>query len=370
MAEFYIGEKLTASGVFYDLDNIPRTDLTVDAVAYDTNGSTVLSSGTATRVGNAYQYEISAGQNDAAGTYQITLTPTTSVNVAPIMRPFVFVVEGYRPAVDSSGRVAANVTQISGDATAADNAEAFFDGTGYAGTNNVIPTVTTLTNPVTAGTVSDKTGYGLADNAITAAKINDGALTAAKFASGAFDAVWSVATRTLTAISDSAGITTLLSRLTSTRAGNLDNLDATVNSRLASSSYTAPDNSGVAAIKAKTDQFAFTTPNKVDASATISGTLDANVVQISGSTTAADNLRKSLLTTRAGTVLAGSTATSILTDLTESTTDLFKSRIIVFYSGGAAYATGDVTGYNGTTKTLTVSGLSVTPSTSDAFILL
>lgn len=35
--------------------------------------------------------------------------------------------------------------QLSGDATAADNSEAFFDGTGYAGTNNVIPTVTTLT---------------------------------------------------------------------------------------------------------------------------------------------------------------------------------------------------------------------------------
>ncbi len=38
-----------------------------------------------------------------------------------------------------------NVAQLSGDATAADNAESFFDGTGYAGTNNVIPTVTTLT---------------------------------------------------------------------------------------------------------------------------------------------------------------------------------------------------------------------------------
>ena len=36
-----------------------------------------------------------------------------------------------------------NATQISGDATAADNCESFFDGTGYAGTNNVIPTVTT-----------------------------------------------------------------------------------------------------------------------------------------------------------------------------------------------------------------------------------
>jgi hypothetical protein len=37
-----------------------------------------------------------------------------------------------------------NTTEISGDATAADNAESFFDGTGYAGTGNVIPTVTAL----------------------------------------------------------------------------------------------------------------------------------------------------------------------------------------------------------------------------------
>lgn len=48
--------------------------------------------------------------------------------------------------VDDALRKNADVIQISGDATAADNAEAFFDGTGYAGTNNVIPTVTTLTN--------------------------------------------------------------------------------------------------------------------------------------------------------------------------------------------------------------------------------
>jgi hypothetical protein len=41
--------------------------------------------------------------------------------------------------------ITANATQLSGDSTAADNAEAFFDGTGYAGTNNVIPTVTTVT---------------------------------------------------------------------------------------------------------------------------------------------------------------------------------------------------------------------------------
>jgi hypothetical protein len=51
-----------------------------------------------------------------------------------------------------NGLIDANAVQISGDATAADNAEAFFDGTGYAGTNNVIPTVISVTNRVTANT--------------------------------------------------------------------------------------------------------------------------------------------------------------------------------------------------------------------------
>lgn len=97
------------------------------------------------------------------------------------------------PAV--AGTPDVNVIQLSGDATAADNAEAFFDGTGYAGTNNVIPQVTTTTNltnaptagdltatmktsvttaataatpTVTAGTVSDKTGYNLSSAGIQA----------------------------------------------------------------------------------------------------------------------------------------------------------------------------------------------------------
>jgi hypothetical protein len=44
-------------------------------------------------------------------------------------------------AAPGTGHIEADAVQISGDATAANNAEAFFDGTGYAGTNNVIPTV-------------------------------------------------------------------------------------------------------------------------------------------------------------------------------------------------------------------------------------
>ncbi|MEQ1888645.1 MAG: hypothetical protein ABL951_05625 [Alphaproteobacteria bacterium] len=45
----------------------------------------------------------------------------------------------------TTAQLGVNVVQISTDATAADNAEAFFDGTGYAGTGNVIPTVSVLT---------------------------------------------------------------------------------------------------------------------------------------------------------------------------------------------------------------------------------
>ena len=89
---------------------------------------------------------------------------------------------------------AVNTTQISGDSVAADNAEAFFDGTGYAGTNNVIPTVTTVNglaaNTITAAAIA--TGAidadAIADNAIDAGAIATGALTATKFAAGAIDA--------------------------------------------------------------------------------------------------------------------------------------------------------------------------------------
>ena len=64
---------------------------------------------------------------------------------------------------------------ISGDTTAANNAESFFDGTGYAGTNNVIPTVTTVN--------------GLAAGVITAAAIATGAIDADALAADAVDEI-------------------------------------------------------------------------------------------------------------------------------------------------------------------------------------
>ena len=107
----------------------------------------------------------------------------TQASMAPVTRT----IELYRPSVTagetltvSSGVGSANAVQLSGDSTAADNAEAFFDGTGYAGTNNVIPTVSSVTAIATGG--------------ITAASIAADAIGASELAADAVaeiaDAVW------------------------------------------------------------------------------------------------------------------------------------------------------------------------------------
>lgn len=54
---------------------------------------------------------------------------------------------------------------------------------------------------------------------------------------------------------------------TSARAGKLDNLDASVSTRLAAASYVAPDNASIAAIKAQTDKLQFNASNQVIANA-------------------------------------------------------------------------------------------------------
>ena len=59
----------------------------------------------------------------------------------------------YNALVRGTDKMEVDTVELSGDSTAADNAESAFDGTGYAFTNSTIPTVTTLTN---------KTGFSLA----------------------------------------------------------------------------------------------------------------------------------------------------------------------------------------------------------------
>lgn len=94
----------------------------------------------------------------------VSATDTASVSPDWTTTPdntSVYAVIPTAPAPTHSSTIpSVNVTQISGDSVAADNCEAFFDGTGYAGTGNTIPTVTNVT-----------TVNGLAANVITAASM-------------------------------------------------------------------------------------------------------------------------------------------------------------------------------------------------------
>jgi hypothetical protein len=90
--------------------------------------------------------------NYPAGCYEIAVAATAGNGFAATNTYAVFctlTVDGQNPSgfVGSFtlDPIISNVQEISDDATAATNAEAFFDGTGYAGTGNTIPTVTTLT---------------------------------------------------------------------------------------------------------------------------------------------------------------------------------------------------------------------------------
>jgi len=120
---------------------------------------------------------------------------------------------------------------------------------------------------------TDSDGYALAD----AAKIS-GSDTAADNVEaniGNLDAA--ISTECDTALSD-AGVTTVrMAKLdnalldttwTDARAAKLDNLDAAITTRLAAADYTAPDNSSIAAIKAKTDNLNF---SGTDVKATLDG---------------------------------------------------------------------------------------------------
>lgn len=214
----------------------------------------------------------------------------------------------------TAGTPDVNVKLISADATAADNAEAFFDGTGYAGTNNVIPTVTTTgtatavttvnglaANVITAASIAtgaidaDAIADGAIDagaiaaDAITAAKIADGAIDAATFAANAITSTV-LANDAITAAKLHTDVTTELQNGLATQV-SVDDLPT--NAELATALGTADDATlaqialvkteadKIASIKTKTDSLTFTVAGKVDSNITH---VIADPVQVNGAT--------------------------------------------------------------------------------------
>ena len=104
--------------------------------------------------------------------------------------------------------------------------------------------------------------------------------------------------------------------------------------------------------------------NENAASGFLSGTdhVKADVAKISGSAPAADNMEAGALGAVAFTVLAGSTATSVITDLTESTNSHYAGRTMVFTSGAMAGQAATVASYTGATKALGCAALTEVPA--------
>lgn len=168
---------------------VPVTTLTLsgadeaEAILHD-NGTVVDISGytfaAITTADGYYHLTLQSGISGTVG--HVTIVINDDSLCLPVKAEFTVVEEAVYDALyaaSAPGYVSnapVNVAQISGDSTAADNAEAFFDGTGYAGTNNVIPTVTTVTNLTNAPGAGDftatmKTSIGTAVAASAVASV-------------------------------------------------------------------------------------------------------------------------------------------------------------------------------------------------------
>jgi len=132
----------------------PKTSLTIDY-----NSIYLSKNGGSFNVKN----NLSAAEHSSGGHYLCSLN-TTDTNTLGTLRMFANITGAlpvwedfmvvpavvYDALIAGSDNLNVNVAEISDDSTAADNCEKFFDGTGYAGTNNTIPTVTSITNTVSA----------------------------------------------------------------------------------------------------------------------------------------------------------------------------------------------------------------------------
>lgn len=102
-----------------------------------------------------------------------------------------------------------------------------------------------------------------------------------------------------------------------------------------------------------------------------SDTIPADVHQISGSATAADNLEEAAKAMVTGAVSGGSSTTTVTnTNLTEATNDHYNGRVIVFVSGALAGQAATIEDYNGSTKAITHAALTEAAGSGDTFVIV
>jgi hypothetical protein len=197
--------------------------------------------------------------------------------------------------VDSSGRL--DISKVSGTAQTARDLGAQCDTTissrmatytqpsGFLAATFPTGTIANTTN-ITAGTITTVTTTTTATNLTNLPTIPSNWITAAGIAATALNGKgdWNVGktgyalTQAFPSNFSSLGIdvggnlsgsvASVVGSVGSVTGLTASNLDAAISTRLATTSYTAPDNASVTAIKAKTDSITFTVAGKVDANTT------------------------------------------------------------------------------------------------------
>ena len=108
--------------------------------------------------------------------------------------------------------------------------------------------------------------------------------------------------------------------------------------------------------------------------AALSTPISANVTQISGSSTAADNLEAGALTVVSGQVDSSVTPTvqkfKSDTGALSSVDDFYTGRTAIFTSGGLQNQARQILDYTGATKLFTVEPLTTAPANDDYFIIV
>lgn len=243
------------------------------------------------------------------------------------------------------GNLPANALAISGDTVAADNCEAFFDGTGYAGTGNVIPTVTTATNLTNLPTIPANwlTAAGIAASALNGKGDWNIGKTGYKLAADGLDLVttWTV------------NITGSLSGAVGSVTGNVGgNVVGSVASVTAAVTLpTIPTNwltaAGIAA-------------DAITAAKIADGAIDR-------ATLAADT---GLQSVRSNTAQTGAAGTITLDASASATTDFYAGQWIYLTGGTGAGQSRLITAYNGTTKVATIApNWATAPDVSSTFAI-
>jgi len=272
-------------------------------------------------------------------------TPTTAgypdVNVAKLLNT-----AWEAPA--TAGRPDVNVKAISTDTVAADNAEAYFDGSGYAeilrgGTTQAGGTLTTAV--LDAGASATDEAYRDALFVITSGA-NIGKVRQIYSYVGSTKVATFFADDPLNAAPNTVSYVLLASSLARKAYGA-----AYPVTPLTGTEGKAANNSGEMIV--------------------VSGYPWIDLRKIAGDETAVTNLLAAMLTELVGAASGGGHTTTVMnTNLTETVTGKFIGRRVYWTSGVLNRESATITAYNGTTKQLGYAATTAAPSNGDTFVIV